>query len=175
MLCIACTVIKLYFNVLGPPVIDSSESSSDVLVDIDGITLFSLTINCPIKRYSPTPTVMWLYNRLPTVTKQVDGSVVFYTPNMSPTSTGYDYTLTIDSNNGTYQFVLDNIIGMYQCVVSNEAGQVIINRRVLFKCKLNVLYGMYLMCSSTLFCQNSVFSFWKCYACSVCHIFISCM
>ena len=133
-----------YFDVLVPPVIDGSESTSDinVLVDIDDSTLFPLTTNCPIKRSSPAPTVLWLRNGLPVHTEDLDAGFVSYKQGMSPTTTGYDYTLRIRSDNSTYQFVLDNIIGMYQCLVSNEAGQVIINRRFLFKCKLNVIYSM---------------------------------
>ena len=135
----------MYFNVLVPPVIDGSESTSDVLVDIDysTSTLFSLTINCSIKISSPTPTVLWLRNGLAiSYSEELDAGLVSYQI-MSTTSTGYVYTLGIIIDNRTYQFVLDNVIGMYQCVVSNDAGQVIINRRLLFKCKLNVIYIKY--------------------------------
>ena len=129
----------MYFNVLVPPVIDGSESTSDILIDIDSIsTLFSLTINFSIKISSPTPTVLWLRNGL-AISEELDADPLFYR-RMSTTSTGYVYTLGIVSANRTYQFVLDNVIGMYQCVVSNDAGQIIINRRLLFKCKLNVIY-----------------------------------
>ena len=129
------TVIEL-FDVVVPPMIDDSASTSDVLVDIDDI--FSLTLNCPIKKSSPTPTILWLHNGLPITIEDFDTGhgLVLNTQKVSHTVTGYAYTLKILSDNGTYQFVLDNIIGMYQCVASNEAGHVIINRRVLFKCKL---------------------------------------
>ena len=138
MYCIYMYVITLfvYSNVLVSPMIDDSASTSDVLLDIDDDNLFSLTLNCPIKRSSPTPTVVWLHNGLPIATEELDTGLVLYTQKVSPIATGYDYTLRIVSDNGTYQFVLDNIIGMYQCIANNEAGQVIINQRVLFKCKL---------------------------------------
>lgn len=142
-----CIVINMHcmyvcFNYLVPPVIDGSVSARDILVDIHNKP-FPLNFTCSIKKSSPTPNVVWLRNGIVINDGDVDASVSFST-HIYSTANGYNYTLSIISNNDTYQFVRDNIIGMYQCLISNEAGHVIINQRVLFKCKLN--YTFTLMC-----------------------------
>ena len=128
--------------VLVAPVIDDSVSTNaDILIDIEGNSV-PFTLNCPIKNALPTPNILWLHNGIPINLEDSDISLVFHTEQHS-TENGYKYILRITSNNGTYQFVYDNVIGMYQCIASNEAGYVIINQRVLFKCKFKSLVMIY--------------------------------
>ena len=110
----------------------------DVPIEIKSNTL-PVTLNCPIKKSSPPPNIVWLHNGVPINLEESDDTLSFSIEQVS-TATGYDYVLTITSNNGTYQFIYDHVIGMYQCIASNEAGHTIINRRVLFKCKLWAVY-----------------------------------
>lgn len=124
--------VFMYFHITVAPVIADGVSASDVPLDID-VHLVSLTLHCPIRNSSPAPNVVWLRNGIPIYSKN---NLSFDTAQVSPIVNGYDYILKIVSNNRTYQFVYDNVIGMYQCIASNEVGHVIINRRVLFKCKL---------------------------------------
>ena len=106
----------------------------DVPIEIKPNSL-PVTLNCPIKKSSPPPNIVWLHNGVPINLEESDDTLSFTIEQVS-TATGYDYVLRITSNNGTYQFIYDNVIGMYQCIASNEAGHTIINRRVFFKCKL---------------------------------------
>lgn len=128
-----CPVIVL----VAPVIDDSVSTSADILIDIEGNSV-PFTLNCPIKNTLPTPNILWLHNGIPINLEDSDANLVFRTE-QHPTETGYEYILRITSNNGTYQFVYDNVIGMYQCIASNEVGHVIINHRVLFKCKFKSL------------------------------------
>ena len=126
------------YYIVVPPVTDGV-STSDVPVDIDGNPV-TLILYCPIKKTSPPPDIVWLYNGMHIIVEDHTTDLSFYTGQVhSSTNLFYNYTLIIASNNDTYQFVYDNIIGMYQCIASNEAGHVIVNRRVLFKCKSYVI------------------------------------
>lgn len=127
-------VMKVFTYFVVPPVIDDSVTIGDVLTNVNS-SLSPITLKCPIKKSSPPPTIVWLHNGVPINLEELDDALSLSTEQISTTA-GYDYMLTITSNNGTYQFIYDNIIGMYQCIASNEAGHTIINQRVLFKCKL---------------------------------------
>lgn len=151
----ACMYLRLYkltciyvycycicFNTIVPPVIDDSTSTADVPIEVnENGNSVTLELNCSIKKSSPSPTIMWLHNGIPINLDDFNPSLVFSTEQIHSAATSYEYILRITSNNGTYQFVYDNVIGMYQCIASNEAGHVIVNRRVLFKCKLNAVYN----------------------------------
>ena len=127
-------VMKVFTYFVVPPVIDDSVTIGDVLTNVNS-SLSPITLKCPIKKSSPPPTIVWLHNGVPINLEELDDALSLSTEQISTTA-GYDYMLTITSNNGTYQFIYDNIIGMYQCIASNEAGHTIINQRVLFTCKL---------------------------------------